>query len=37
MEIPLKIRRAEVRDIEALVRMRLELLRVAAALGAPTN
>jgi len=37
MEIPLKIRRAEVRDIEALVRLRVELLHVAAALGAPTN
>lgn len=37
MTIPFTIRRAEVRDIEALVRMRLELLQVAAALGAPAN
>jgi len=37
MAIPFTIRRAEVRDIEVLVRMRVELLRVAAALGAPTD
>lgn len=37
MAIPFKIRRAELRDVEALVRMRIELLHVAAALGAPTN
>ncbi|MGA8221321.1 MAG: GNAT family N-acetyltransferase [Candidatus Acidiferrales bacterium] len=37
MAIAFIIRSAEVRDIEALVRMRLELLHVAAALGAPTD
>jgi GNAT superfamily N-acetyltransferase len=37
MAIPFKIRRAELRDVEALVRLRIELLHVAAALGAPTN
>jgi GNAT superfamily N-acetyltransferase len=37
MAVPFKIRRAELRDVEALVRMRIELLHVAAALGAPTN
>jgi GNAT superfamily N-acetyltransferase len=37
MAIPFTIRRAELRDIEALVRMRVELLHVAAALGVPTN
>jgi GNAT superfamily N-acetyltransferase len=37
MAIPYKIRRAELRDVEVLVRMRVELLHVAPALGAPTN
>jgi GNAT superfamily N-acetyltransferase len=37
MAVPFKIRRAELRDVEALVRMRFELLHVAAALGVPTN
>jgi len=37
MAIPYKIRRAELRDVEALVRMRVELLHVAPALGVPTN
>lgn len=37
MTIPFKIRKAELRDVEALVRMRVELLHVAAALGVPTD
>ncbi|MGH9714844.1 MAG: GNAT family N-acetyltransferase [Candidatus Acidiferrales bacterium] len=37
MAIPYKIRRAELRDVEELVHMRVELLHVAAALGAPTD
>jgi GNAT superfamily N-acetyltransferase len=37
MTTPFTIRSAEVRDIEALVQLRLELLHVAAALDAPTN
>jgi len=37
MAIPFKIRKAELRDVEALVRMRFELLHVAPALGVPTN
>src|SRR4029077_19156617 len=37
MAIPFRIRKAELRDVEALVRMRFELLHVAAALGVPTN
>lgn len=37
MAIPYKIRRAELRDVDVLVRMRVELLHVAAALGAPTD
>jgi len=37
MPIPFTIRAAELRDIEALVEMRIELLRVAAALGVPAN
>jgi GNAT superfamily N-acetyltransferase len=37
MANPFKIRRAELRDVEALVRMRFELLHVAAALGVPTD
>jgi hypothetical protein len=37
MAIPFKIRKAELRDVEALVRMRFELLHVAAALGVPTD
>jgi GNAT superfamily N-acetyltransferase len=37
MAIPFTIRRAELRDVDALVRMRVELLHVAAALGAPTD
>jgi GNAT superfamily N-acetyltransferase len=37
MSIPFRIRRAELRDVEVLVRMRVELLHVAAALGAPTD
>jgi GNAT superfamily N-acetyltransferase len=37
MAIPFKIRKAELRDVEALVRMRFELLHVAPALGVPTD
>ncbi len=37
MAIPFKVRRAELRDVEALVRMRFELMHVAAALGVPTD
>lgn len=37
MAIPFQIRRAELRDVEELVRMRLELLHVAAPVGAPTE
>jgi GNAT superfamily N-acetyltransferase len=37
MSIPFKIRRAELRDVEALVAMRFDLLHVAAALGVPTD
>jgi GNAT superfamily N-acetyltransferase len=37
MAIPFTIRKAELRDVEALVRMRFELMHVAAALGVPTN
>ena len=37
MDIPFTIRRAELRDVEALVRLRFELMHMAAALGVPTN
>jgi len=37
MAIPFKVRKAELRDVEALVRMRFELLHVAAALGVPKD
>jgi GNAT superfamily N-acetyltransferase len=37
MAIPFKIRKAELRDLEALVRMRFELMHVAAALGVPMD
>jgi GNAT superfamily N-acetyltransferase len=37
MTTPFTIRRAESRDIEALVHLRLELLHVAAALGVSTD
>lgn len=37
MSLPFNVRKAEVRDIEALVRLRMELLHTAAALGVPTD
>jgi len=37
MAVPFTVRKAEVRDIEVLVSMRVELLHVAAALGMPTD
>ena len=36
MSLPFIVRKAEVRDIEALVLLRVELLHTAAALGVPT-